>query len=467
MNDGGAQEPTKKSKNLAREIPRNFHRLSREVIERKPKDIDEIGEVVKALSDEIGGYDLSPQERQEKLFAFSPWEEMQRGVLDFRCMPLPNNLEPTSKQELLNLCWKLLDRTEGYLAHRFIEGWSGVSVGRAEDEVSKFCDELWQTQKSDPEFFTAVVTGHHGTAIQYLRNRLPLGLRAETAIDLVYRMALIWSAHDTQATAARAALSIRGDFGWLHSGKQGEGERMTASTPIAVWKPVVEMLTRNLENYLTNEERREGKPEATPTRHDDVNTIKEVALARIDPSMLREFPRKDRDDLIRTVRHVIQESDHLFFKETRNKKTSGSVANLQMSQVWYDGLTPLQVAALPIIALVQTENTLKNRLLEMYSSPNDAEVVDLKFKSGELGRNWKFRARQLHDEIRRTIIGDVDLGSQNSERKTMDGGISHDDTFISPTVAFMRQFSPGFVGPAKGEKSYRLLKLCTATRLLR
>lgn len=464
------QKSGKKPKNLARSIPRNFCRLTKEVLKEMPMSLTDVKAVLSKLFGKIWGANLTEAQKQDDLFAFGPWEKAKMAVLDARCLPLPNEHLPKSRNELRALCRKLLDRTSGYLAHRFIAGWDGVRIGEEEEALESFSDALWATNATDPEFFNAVAAGNFGTAMRYLREQSSQGLRLSTAISLMYRMALIWSAHDVQATAARAYRSTRGPFDWLHFGKQGKGKRLTAGTIIAAWRPVYKMLTANAGNYRTNEESRSGKPETSASRHDDVKTIKEEATKSIDRSMLPEYPRAKRDALMSEVRVAAQTQDDLFFNELRKDKTPEEIGNLQLSQIWYHGLTPLQMGSLPIIALIRMETVLQTKLMEMYRSGSgrgQSLLPKLSFNEKELPKGWKTRARLLLDEIRRTIIKDADFGSQNIEKMASDGDVSHDDTWLDPTLDFMRQFASNANDTEGPGKTYRLLELCVATRLLR
>ena len=470
MDNDKNQEPEKKPKNLARSIPRNFRRLTKEVVSSMPKSIADIWAIRNRLAWQIWGTNLSAAQKQQQLFAFGPWEKVRMAVLNARCLPLPDEQLPKSRDELRALCSKLLDRTNGYLAHRFIAGWDGVRIGEEEEAFERFCDALWATRATDPQFFNAVVAGNLGTAMRYLREQSSQGLRLSTAISLMYRMALIWSAHDVQATAARAYRSTRGPFDWLHFGKQGEGKRLTAGTIIAAWRPVYIMLTANAGNYRTNEESRAGKAEKSASRHDDVKTIKEEATGSIDRSMLTEYPRAKRDALMSEVRVAAHTQDDLFFNELRKDKTSEEIVNLQLSQIWYHGLTPLQMGSLPIIALIRMETVLQKKLMKMYRSGSgrgQSHLLKLSFNEKELAKGWKSRARLLLDEIRRTIIKDADFASQNIERMASDGDVSHDDTWLDTTLDFMRQFASNANDTEGPGKTYRLLELCVATRLLR
>ncbi|MEO1968565.1 MAG: hypothetical protein ABGW87_07635 [Sphingomonadaceae bacterium] len=471
--ENGEDPKQKKSKNRARDIAKNIVRLSKVVLHAAPKSFTEVRAIPKALYGEIWGSNMSAAELEAHLFAFGPWEDLKMAVLDARCHPLPDHLLPCSREELVDLCRSLFDRTDSNLQSIFMEGWGLGATGREDEELSAFCSELWATREQSPDFFRAVVTGRHGAAVACLRAPSWDGMPPTSAINLIFRMALIWCAHDVQATAARAYRSTRGAFGWLHSGQAGEGERMTAGTPIAVWRPAYKMLTENVGRYRTNEEVRNGKPEGKATRHDDVKTIWAEAKQHITKNEPRGGSRADRDDMINEVRQQAENQDDLFWNEIRKDRTSEEVVNQQMSQIWYHGLTPLQVASVATIGLVHMEAVLKQRIIEMYESPSkDIKVAppSLAFQLNEMPTGWPARARLIVDGLRRAIIQDSDLDSKSDHQHEEDGAPANDDTYLDPAAAFMGQFWPEpndqgrIVGPLR---SYKLLKNCAVTRLKR
>ena len=213
----------KKPKNLARYLARNFRRISKAFMAKRPTTLAGLLRLVIYLRDGIRGYDLSRDERAARLYAFGPWDDLKMFVLEGRFLPLPEEKLPKSEADLCALCENLLDRTgDRTLRNRFIEGWSGKDP--TEVASKEFTKALWRTKRTDPEFFAAVVRGYHGSALAYLiEEGVPMGLTAEEGIDLIYKMALIWCAHDVQATAALARLSMTQPFGWL---MQGSADRM-------------------------------------------------------------------------------------------------------------------------------------------------------------------------------------------------------------------------------------------------
>lgn len=430
----------KRWKNLARQIPRNFIRLTKEVIKARPRSLNDLLNLRNRLFAEIWGSNLSAEDRQKLLFAFGPWDDLKMAVLDARCSALPDDKMPQSRAELLSLCEKLLDRTDDFhMRIHFIAGWNGVSREGEAAALNGFCDELWGTRANDPEFFHAVVTGRHGTAVLYLANkRIPLGMAAEAAIRLIYRMALIWCAHDVQATAVRARRSIKGPYSWLHG--DVEGERMTAGTVFAVWRPVYNMFIENDGRYRANEEARAGKPEGRPTRHDDVKTIRDRAEPMLDREMLRHHSRHSRDGLNNDVREYAEDQDDLFWNEIRKEKTSHNIVQLQQSQIWYRGLTPLQMVSLSVIRLIQMEAILENQIAGMYRHPIDGVAIFppmLSFNEADLPHGWRTRALQLVDDLRRTILKDVDHGSRREEVRVGYGERPHDDTYLDGALDFL------------------------------
>ena len=463
-----------KSRNLARDIRRNFKELTKRVLHRRPNSTRDVADLVDAIFKEIWGSDLSADERGRLLFAFGPWDDLKMAVLDARCQPLPEDTIPTTRADLLKLCESLLDRTNDLrMSTHFVAGWNDVPATREAAELERFSDLLWNTQANDPEFFHAVVSGRHGTAVTYLvRRRIPHGLSAEAAVRLIYRMALIWCAHDVQATAARARRSTIGAFGWLHF-DNADAKRMVAGTPIAVWRAVYEMLIGNDGQYRTNEESRAGKPEAKPTRHWDVQTIKKDVRAWLDLVVPRDTTRASRDACVTGVRAAATDQKGIFWEEMRKEKTSPQLARQQMSQVWYHGLTPLQVTALGVIRLIQMEAILEQSILGIYKFPTGGAQLDpplLPFQEKDLPNGWETRAQLLMDDLRRTIVKDVDLGSQNEDRKVGDGEPLHDDTCLDEAIEFIKQVAVPANDPEPPtgpRRTYALLNVCVPNRLRR
>lgn len=469
-------KPNKKPRNFARNIPRNFKRLAKIVIEHRPSSTRGLLWVRGRLYAQIWGDNLNSEKRQAQLFAFEPWDKLKMAVMDSRDLPLPDQMVPNSAADLIELCSKLLDRSDdGYLRTHFVAGWAGVELGFEGAQLKAFCEQLWQTKANDPDFYRLVVKGDHGSATAYLtRRRIPVGLTAESAIRLIYRMELIWCAHDVQASAGRAARSMRGAFSWLHSSV--EGERMRAGTPIAVWRPVYNMLTENPKRYRTNEEARGGKAEAKPTRHDDVKNIKAAVEPILQREMLKNIPRKDRDHLLVELRDLAENQDDIFWNEVRKDQTSEEIANLQMSQIWYRGLTPLQMISLAVVRLIQMEAVLEKRIASMHRYPGNTDAFYppvLAFNQSELPKNWRKRAAQLVDDLRRTILDDCDHGSRNVEVKEGAGVTSHSDDYLIEALRFLEEANHEPLPndpllPLTGKRrTASLLDVATVTRMAR
>lgn len=466
----------KKSKNLAREILRNFVWLTKEVIKARSTSMKDLLDLRDRLFAQIWGSDLPIEDRQKILYAFGSWENLKMAVLQSRCSPLPDDKLPRSRAGLLNLCEMLLDRTgDFHMRLHFIAGWDGVSGETETAELNAFCDQLWGARVNDPEFFHAVVAGRHGTAVLYLtNNRIPLGMTVESAIRLIYRMALIWCAHDVQTVAAQARRSIKGPFSLLHGNV--EAERMTVGTSLAVWRPAYRMLTENSDRYRTNEEIRAGKPERRPTRHDDVKTIRGHVEPKLERGMLRHFTRRRRDHLETDIRQYAEEQDDLFWNEIRKEKTSDDIAQKQLSQIWYSDLTPLQVVSVSVIRLIQMEAVLEKRIAGMHRHPMDGSRICppmLFFDEADMPQGWRTRALLLVDDIRRTILKDVDHGSRREDVKSGDGERPHDETYLNSALSFLgdalRQplSNDPSAKPTGLRATLSLLNVCAVVRLSR
>lgn len=466
-------EPPKEDKNLARNIRVAFAKLSAEVAKARPRSLAAALALQDLLRDKIWGNDLTPDERQERLFTFNPkdsrpWDKLEMAVLDSRCLPLPESKLPNTQDELVELCTNLLDRTGDFhmLAH-FVEGWGDELPAGA---LKMFCDQLWHTKVNDYDFYRAVVMGMHGAAVAYLGKQIPRGHTAESAIRLIYRMALIWCAHDVQATAARARRSMTKPLGWLLA---GTGRRMRAGTVLAICRPVYKILTEHTGRYRTNEEIRGGKKEARPSRHEDVKTIK----AKVEPS-LADRParvvstRRERDGLLMAIRRFIETQDNLFWNELRKEKTSPEIANLQISQLWYSGLTPLQMIAVSVVRLIQMEAILESRIASMHNYPVGGVTISppvLHFRKEELPVNWRKRALLLIDDLRRVILDDPDHETRRDE-DDLPGHIN--DDFLDAALKFFEEVAseplPNDPSALKGaRRTLATLNVCAAVRLAR
>ncbi len=410
-------DPDKKLKNLARYLTPNVAKVAREVMRKAPTTLAAKLNLVRYLFNDIRGDNLSPDQQQAGLYRFGPWNELKVAVLDARVMPLPEEKMPKSEQGLRALCDNLLDRTgDNELRECFVRGWSG-EVG-LDAALKAFCGKLWMTARNDPDFFGAVVRGYHGTAVRYLvHRRVPLGVSRDQAIDLIFHMALLWCAHDVQATAARAHLVMTRPFGWLIF---GQAKRIMANTVFAIWRPRYELMHRHLDRYRTNAEARAGKAEGKPSRHDEVATIKAEVEVSLEPRLLLKVKRADRDAAAEATREFIETNGDEFWEELRNP--TGRYDGKQQSEVWYHGLTPLQMVALAVLRLIHAETVLRDRIVAMCEAEKRGETIPpaefLPHSEQALPRGWQERARQLVDDLRRVILDDSDHHSHRTATKS-------------------------------------------------
>lgn len=426
-----------KLKNLARYLARNFTRIAKEFNAARPSTLAGLLRFRTYLFDKEWGRNLDRDERAARLYAFGPWDDLKMAVMDGRFLPLPEDMVPETEAELHTLCQNLLDRTgDQTLRNRFVQGWSGEDL--PEPALKAFTEKLWATKRNDSKFYVAVVRGDHGSALAYLvEERVPMGVSAEQALGFIYKMALIWGAHDVQATVGRARRVMTRPFGWL---MQGSAERMKVSTVFAVWRPVHEWLNVNFGRYRTNEEARQGKPEGRPTRHDDVKTIRAAAAPLLDRSKLARSKRSERDALARDVREFVVTEEGEFWEELRNP--TGRFDGKQMSQEWYSDLTPLQMVAVAVIRFIHVEATLEERLTTSFERALRAkarpELHLPTFQQNDLPRGWKARAKLLIDDLRRALLDDVDHHTRRPEDVR---GVSempaHDETYIEAALEFL------------------------------
>lgn len=207
-----------------------------------------------------------------------------------------------------------------------------------------------------------------------------------------------------------------------------------------------------------------------------MKTIKDRAEPMLDREMLRHHSRRSRDGLNNEVREYAEDQDDLFWNEIRKEKTSHDVVQMQQSQIWYRGLTPLQMVSLSVIRLIQMEAILESRITGMFRHPVDGVAICppmLSFNEADLPRGWRTRALQLVDDFRRTILKDVDHGSRREEVRVGDGERPHDDTYLDGALDFL---SDALSQPLPNDPSAKptglretlsLLDVCAVARLSR
>lgn len=248
---------------------------------------------------------------------------------------------------------------------------------------------------------------------------------------------------------------------------------MRAGTVLAICRPVYKMLAVNTGRYRTNKEARGGKKEARPSRHEDVKTIK----AKVEPCLVDRparlvTTRRERDGLLMAIRRFADAQDDLFWTELRKEKTSPEIANLQISQLWYSGLTPLQMIAVSVIRLIHMEAILESRIASMHKYPIGGETISpplLHFRKEELPDNWRKRALLLVGDLRRVILDDPDHETRRDE-DDLPGHLN--DEFLDAALAFFGEVAsqplPNDSSGLKGaRRTLASLNVCAAVRLAR
>jgi hypothetical protein len=463
-------DPEKKLKNLARYLTPNVAKIAREVMRKLPTTLAARLSLVRFLFNDIRGDNLSPEQWQAGLYRFGQWDELKVAVLDARLMPLPAEKLPKSEEELRALCNNLLDRKgDNELREHFVKGWSG-EMG-LDAALRELCGKVWMTARNDPDFFDAVVRGYHGTAVRYLvHRRVPFGVSRDEAIDLIYHMALIWCAHDVQATAARAHLVMTRPFGWLMF---GQAKRMMAATVFAVWRPRYKVLDLHLDRYRTNAEARAGKAEGKLSRHDEVATVKAEVEVSLDPTLLLKVKRSERDAAVEATREFVEITEDGFWDELKNP--SGRYDDMQQSEVWYHGLTPLQMVALAVLRLIHAETVLRDRVVTMCEAEKRGEAISpaefLPHCDQAFPRGWEKRARLLVDDLRRVILMDSDHQTRRDQEEG-DYGASKNASHLTAALRFIDEAleEPLPMNPAdlKGKRrTLSLLSVAAAARFQR
>lgn len=397
---------TTTNKNLARTLSWRFRWLTSQVVAAKPQSVEDVWAVVGNLFAKIWGRDKTIEQHQAALFSFGPWDDLQPETLQWREMPLPSEMVPQSYAELVDLCENLLDRTgDSDLRKQFLKKWPGKNdPDHLDDVLENFCEDLWKTSQTDPEFFSAVVRGMHGTALSYLvQNRSSNDLTRTRVIGLVSRMALTWAAHDVQATVARARYSKTRPLAGLI---WGLAKDMKADTVFALSRPVYKILVRYLYGYRTNEEARQGKPEGKLSKHDNVATIRSN-LPKTNRAAFADFvalggggepfTRRRRDGFLQGLRRALEQQSDEFWAEL--KEPTGRFVGMTMSEVWYRGLKPAEMSALAAIRLAFWEEALESHILSLGNNG----YWDPRAYKPKIG-GWKARVAELVLHLHRVIL---------------------------------------------------------------
>jgi len=422
-----------KDKNASRSIRPNFERII-EIVGDKIAGPSDLPMIIKRLFDEIWGSDKSEFENAKLLYKFGPWDRLKAATLDARLSPLPTCQIPDSEDGLLLFCEDLLDRTDSVsLSFLFQDGWPGSN--NRKKRIEEFCSRLWRTSTAHPDFYRAVVSGNHGTAINYIsQNKCAPHFLPKEATKIVWQMALIFAAHDVQATAARARLSQKRPFGWLH---RRDEKGMTAAGAIVVWRVYFRLLDGLLNRYRTLEEEQKGKPERKLGRHDAIFRIRK----RIENSKLISTLRTNRqqlDELVIYMRADLARKDNEFFNALRSSKNS--YTGNPMSSAWYSGLSPLGMTAVSVIRLLHAENVVEQlHSGGIQSCDEPAELFLLNScDSGNLPNGWKTRAASLMNELRHVIIQDGNYRSKSSQdERNEGGGADGASTYLGSALVFL------------------------------
>lgn len=393
------------NKNLARTLAWRFGPLTRKVLAAKPQSVEEVRTLFSRLFNDLWGRNKTIEERQAELYSFGSCDAYLPAVLEDGWLPLPVGMVPHSRDALEELCKNLLDRTaDSTLQDIFLAGWRTKNDDKSARTIfEEFREDLWETHRTDPEFFSAVVRGMHGTAFDYQAGKeASKYLTRVRAVRLVSRMALVWAAHDVQLTVAAARLSKTRPLAGLVSGL---AKNMKADTVFAVSRPVYKIVQRYLPNYRTNEEIRQGKPKGKLSKHDNVATIRSNL-----PEENREafadfvgiggdgepFTRRRRDGFLQDLRRALEEQSDEFWAEL--KEPTGRFAGMTMSEVWYRGLQPAEMSALAAIRLVFWEERLQTHILGLknkYWEPGAYKPKDL---------GWKKRVADIVHNLHRVIL---------------------------------------------------------------
>jgi hypothetical protein len=429
-------------KNLVRLLSVNFVRLAREVLVALAKTGFDLDQTVSQLRDSIWGNDLTAEQMRTLLFGPKGWDDLQMAVLTARYLELPADRLPGTRGDLTVLCRWLMSRDGNEtLIDTCVRGWADRDTPL--DALTGFVDELWAAQRTDPEFFAAVVRGQHALALEMIaERRMSPVLDDDGAIRILTRMALIWGAFDCQATAARARRTMTRPMGWLIN---GAAVRMRASTLVSVFRPIDHALRQFIDAYRTSEDGggAQTKPKSRLSAVQDIRARAADQAGHLDAT---DGPFA-LDTVVREARVRSTHNANPFLEQVRQDKTDCAFANQQMSQFWYADLLPLHIVGLAAMRLAQMEQQLEALLRGAIARAREADaqpqVSVPDFHDFTLRPSWKGRSRALADALRSAVLQDADHYSVRKSRARASGAgetsehPGHDDQFIDAVSLFL------------------------------
>lgn len=198
--------------------------------------------------------------RQQWLKLFDPAQDLENlpiGVFDLKAVIMPRRYIPESREALITLCRRMIDRRENE-AHiqMVLQGWpAGWSL---EHHV----DELWRLREINPSFYANVVIGRHGRALRQALDSYCADFTLELARRVVTRHGLLFCAFDSQVTTVRARVSFLRPMGTYVSSIL---KVLKAGTVLKIMKAASITFRDVLESYQTSQEEAEnGKPAEEP-----------------------------------------------------------------------------------------------------------------------------------------------------------------------------------------------------------
>lgn len=417
-----------------------FPFLIKAILEELPRSEADLDRLVGALRDKIWGADLTADQKSALLFGQEPWDALPMAVMSARYLPLPKDLLPETQEDLHTLCSRLLCREGDHdLQSLFVAGW-GDKAGYHQD-FENFVRDLFELRDVAPTFYQATVSGDHGHALKLIIEGLPKSTTDAHALRLLTRMALIWAAFDCQATTARVRRSMRKPLGWLLA---GEAKQVTAGALVAVFRPLERVHRKLLAHYrsrgdVSPDSRTGGRLAKAKTRirHDAVMTARAKALTHAE-----QIERGEGDFAMDDVVDGLTLSENPFTTQLRQERTDEAFGRMRMSELWWHGLTPIQIVGFVAMRLTQLEQQLEHRLRTALTdgrlSTGATNFVMPDFDETRMRWGWKARCLTVAAALREAILHDPDLYSK-SEARTIDdrSHATNDDGFTNKVLKFL------------------------------
>jgi hypothetical protein len=386
---------------------------------------------------------LAPRQRWVRRFDLDVTDlsTLPIGLFDAKSFILPRQHLPRTKEQLLSLCRRLVDRGQnaGFI-EIVLKGWP---PGRS---LEQHVDLLWALRERHRLFVEDVIRGRHGRALRRLaRRELSGDLSNEVALDLIVRQGLLWCANDAQMVSCGARASMIMPFGRLIRTRM---KVFKAGTALRLMRCGIVLLDVLCSQYQTlEEEERDGANGAK---------LKGTVAKSIGYALEKQWRRRgrtveqDRADLDQAIPYIRgrlpQMKARMAFYEHYNaaatqedhrESAGGSASNKHryLHAIWYSGLSPAAGMAVALSRFAMAERHLPALVEAAFRNASkfqERELDPLPAFPAELAgqREFEERVLDLVHAARLVHLRDEDCLSRTRRRASIEAAVTADPALL-------------------------------------